>query len=162
MRQDEGFGKQDQGPGTKISGVEGEGTHAAAYEPEDGSIEDPELERVLREFRLSVHAWSEAANNRPRVMIVAPRRTAWRRAAAWSLGSVLALGTAGGGVLEYQHRQEQARIAAAREAEHQRQLMEQRAREAEEELAKVDSEVARQVPHALEPLVQWMSEDDTQ
>ena len=69
---------------------------------------------------------------------------------------------AGGGFLEHQHRKEQARIAAAREAEHQRQIEEQRAREAEEELAKVDSEVSREVPHALEPLAQLMTDDNGQ
>lgn len=67
-----------------------------------------------------------------------------------------------GGFFSYQHHQEQARIAAAREAEHQRQLVEERAREAEEELARVDRDVSREVPNALEPLAQLMTEDDSQ
>jgi hypothetical protein len=127
------------------------------------SIDDPALNRILGDFRSSVHAWSEAAYNRPRIIREAvPRRAAWRKAAAWSLGSLLAAGVAGGGLLEYQHRQEMARVAAAREAQHQRQVAEQRAREAEVELARVDSDVARQVPNALEPLAQLMAEDESQ
>lgn len=127
-----------------------------------GAMADPELEQALRDFRSSVHAWSEAVYQRPRLVEVAPRRIAWRKAAAWALGSVLMAGGVGGGLLEYQHRQEQARIAAAREAEHQRQLQEEKARQAEEELARVDSDVSREVPDALEPLAQLMSTDDTQ
>lgn len=132
-------------------------------EPNGGLALEPDMEQVLRDFRTSVHAWSEAVYHRPRLLgKVAPQRTAWRKVAAWSLGSVLVLGLAGGGSLEYRHRQEQARIAAAREAEHQRQVAEQRAREAEEELAKVDSAVSRETPNALEPLAQLMAEDDNQ
>jgi hypothetical protein len=130
--------------------------HAATDEA--GMINDPALDCALRDFRSSVHAWSEAAYNRPRIMREAsPRRAAWRKAAAWSLGSLL---VAGGGLLEYQHRQEMTRIAAAREAQHQLQLSSQRAREAEEDLARVDSDVARQVPDAMEPLAQLMAEDE--
>jgi len=77
------------------------------------------------------------------------------------LGSVLAFGVAGGGILEYQHRQEMTRVAAAREAQHQRQLAEEHAREAEQQLARVDGDVARQVPDAMEPLAQLMAEDES-
>jgi hypothetical protein len=125
-------------------------------------IDDPELDRVLRDFRSSVHAWSEAAYRRPRVMDeIVLRRGAWRRAAIWSLGSMLVIGAAGGGFLEHQHRQEMARIAAAREAQYQHQVAEQRARKAEQELAEVDIDVARQVPNAMEPLAQLMAEDES-
>ncbi len=123
---------------------------------------DQEMEQVLRDFRLSVHAWSDAVYQRPRLVEAAPRRMAWRTAAAWALGSVLVIGGAGAGLLEHQYQKEQARIAAAREADHQRQLQEQRAREAEAELAKVDNDVSREVPNALEPLAQLMTSDDSQ
>jgi hypothetical protein len=123
---------------------------------------DPELERVLRSFRSSVHAWSDAVYQRPRLVEVAPRRMAWRKAAVWALGSVLVAGGVGGGLLEVQHRQEQARLAAVREAQHQRQLQEERAREAAQELALVDRDVSRQVPNALEPLAQLMTSDESQ
>lgn len=127
-----------------------------------GIIEEPVLDRALRDFRNSVRAWSDASYNRPRIMHeAAPRRAAWRKAAAWSLASVLTFGVAGGGLLEYQHRQEMTRVAAAREAQRQRQLAEERAREAEQQLARVDSDVARQVPNAMEPLAQLMAEDES-
>src|SRR5437868_458840 len=93
----------------------------------DRALHDPHMEQVLRDFRSSVHAWSEAAYQRHRRVEIARRRVAWRKAAVWTLGSVLVVGGAGGGLLEHQHRKEQARIAAAREAEHQRQLKEQEA-----------------------------------
>ncbi len=129
---------------------------------EDG-VQDPVLDRALRDFRASVHAWSEDVYIRTRTLASpSPRRMAWRQAAVWSLGSVLMVGVAGGGLLGYQHRQEQARIAAAREAELQRQIAEERAREAEQELAKIDSAVSREVPNALEPLAQLMTEDESQ
>jgi len=125
-----------------------------------GSLGDAELGLALRDFRSSVHAWSDAVHQRPRLVEVAPRRMAWRKAAAWALGSVLVVGGAGGGLLGYRLQQEHARIAA-REAKHQRQLQEQRARQAEEELAQVDSDVSREVPAALEPLGQLMTADES-
>ena len=134
----------------------------AGQESHHGTLADPELEQALLNFRSSVHAWSDALYQRPRLVEFAPRRKAWRRAAAWVLGSVLVAGGFGTGLLDYQHRQEQARIAAAREAEHQRQLQEEKARQAEEELARVDSDVFREVPDALEPLAQLMTTDNSQ
>jgi hypothetical protein len=126
------------------------------------SAADQALDRVLSDFRASVHAWSDAVYNRPRPIVVASRRAVWRKAAAWSLGSMLVAGAAGGGVLEYRHRQEAARIAAAREAQQQRALAAEHEREAEKELAKVDTDVAREVPNAMEPLAQLMAEDGSQ
>jgi hypothetical protein len=54
-----------------------------------------------------------------------------------------------------------ARIAAEqRTAEQQKLLREQQAREEEEDLlSKVDSDVSRTVPSAMEPLAQLMVED---
>lgn len=138
----------------------GEGGERTARESAE-SMEDPALDRVLSDFRSSVHAWSDAAYNRPRPIAAASSRVVWRTAAAWSLGSMLMIGTAGEGVFEYQHRHEAARIAAAREARQQRALAEEREREAERELAKVDTDVAREVPNAMEPLAQLMTEDES-
>ena len=137
-------------------------TRRAALGSHDDALADPELEQVLQNFRSSVHAWSAAEYQRPRLVEVAPRRIAWRWAAVWALGSVLVAGGVGRGLLEYQHQQEQARIAAAREAEHQRQLQEEKARQAELELARVDSDVSREVPDALEPLARLMTSDDSE
>jgi hypothetical protein len=127
-----------------------------------GTTLDPELDQALKTFRLSVHAWSDAAYNRPRPFVApAMHHRAWRLAAAWTLGFALVAGGVSGGIFERHHRQEVARIAAQREAEHQRQLAADRAREEEELLAKVDSDVSRQVPSAMEPLALLMAEDET-
>ena len=152
----------------KLNGTTGElkeglVSQQTADESNHASMDEAEMDRVLRDFRLSVHAWSEAVYTRPRQLSdVAPRRAAWRKAAAWCLGCVLVTGVAGGGFLEFQHHEEMARIAAAREAQHQHELAEARARAAEEELAKVDSDIAREVPNAMEPLAQLMAEDESQ
>jgi hypothetical protein len=131
-----------------------------------GAIEspelDPELERVLRDFRSSVRSWSDAAYGHPRLMHAAPRRTVWRMAAAWTLGSVLVAGGAWGGLLEYQHQQEQDRLARLRQQQYERQVQEERARQAEMELANVDRYVSQEVPDALEPLVPSMTADEGQ
>lgn len=122
---------------------------------------DLELEQALKNFRSSIHAWSDSAYNRPRTALAVARGKSWRRAAAWALGCALLAAGVSGGVYESHHRKEMARIAAAREAEHQRQLAEQRDREEEELLAKVDSDISREVPSAMEPLAQLMAEDET-
>lgn len=122
--------------------------------------EERELEQSLRNFRLSVHAWSEAAYIRPRTVVTIKRARSWRRAAGWALGCVLVAGGVSGGVYEHRQVQEQARIAAVKVAEQRRIAAEQRAREEEELLARVDTDVSREVPSAMEPLAQ-MAEDET-
>jgi hypothetical protein len=129
----------------------------------------PELDLALREFRLSVHAWSEAANSRPRTAIAAGRRKqVWRLAAGWALSGVLVAGGVSAGVWEH-HRQEirqEIRIASAHVAEHERLAANERnpqiRQEDEDLLAKVDSDVSRGVPSAMEPLAQMMAGDVTQ
>jgi hypothetical protein len=54
-----------------------------------------------------------------------------------------------------------ARVAAAQQAERQRAAAEQRAREEEDLMARVDSDISREVPIAMEPLAQLMAEDET-
>jgi phosphoketolase len=126
--------------------------------------QDSELQEALTNFRLSVHAWSEAAFNRPRTAVaaVAPRQV-WRLAAGWALGCVLVVGGASAGV--WQHHQREMRSVAARVAEQQRLVAQQREQQARQEdedlLAKVDSDVSREVPVAMEPLAQLMVEDET-
>jgi hypothetical protein len=126
---------------------------------------DQTLDDALANFRLSIHAWSEAAGNRQRPLLAAsPQRRLGRLAVGWALGCVLAAGGVSSGVWE--HHQHEARIAAARVAEYERQVAEQRAqrnREEEENLmAKVDSDVSQEVPTAMQPLAQLMIEDQTQ
>ncbi|MGO9775736.1 MAG: hypothetical protein ACLQGT_09460 [Terracidiphilus sp.] len=124
----------------------------------------PELDLALREFRLSVHTWSEDAYSRPRTADAAARRKqVWRLAAGWALSVVLIAGGVSTGFWEH-HRQEM-RMAAARVAEHERlaaKLRNQQLRPEDEDLlAKVDSDVSREVPSAMEPLAQMMAEDTT-
>jgi len=124
----------------------------------DALAQDAALKAALANFRLSVYAWSEAAYNRPHTPApVAPRLKLWRMAAGWALGCVLVAGGVSGGV--YERHLKQARVAAALEAEHQRQLAADR--ETEELMAEVDSDISRQVPSAMEPLAQLMAEDES-
>ncbi len=124
---------------------------------------DPMLKEVLADFRLSVHAWSDAVYNRPlELKPVARRSNAWRLAAAWTLGLGLMAGGISGGVYERHHRQELARIAAEQQAARQKLIAEERVKEEEEMLAKVDRDVSREVPSAMEPLTQLMAMDETQ
>jgi phosphoketolase len=126
-----------------------------------------ELDEALRDFRLSVHAWSDAAFSRQRTAVapVAPRQV-WRLAVGWALGCVLVAGGASAGV--WQHHQREMKNAAARVAEQQRlqeqlvaQQRSQQARQEDEDLlAKVDSDISREVPAAMEPLAQMMAEDE--
>jgi len=134
--------------------------------PTAGQIEvqDDQFEQALRNFRLSVHAWSEAELSRPRTTAMTVRRRNWRLATGVALGCVLVAGGVSGAVYERHQRQvELARIAAQREADHQRQLALQKAREDEDQLlAKVNSDVSREVPDAMEPLAQLMGDDGSQ
>jgi hypothetical protein len=125
--------------------------------------EDLVLEQTLRDFKASITAWSEAELSRPRAVSQAVQRRSWRLAAGWALGLALLVGGVSGGVVERHRQQVAARVAAeARVAEQQRQLAEQKAQAEEEDLlAKVDSDVSREVPSAMEPLAQLMAEDET-
>jgi hypothetical protein len=148
--------------------ADGQAERGGQLNPEQSREQDPEqdaeLAQALGDFRVSLHAWSAAAYSGPRVMGVARKRV-WRQAAGWALGCALvAGGVSAGGV--YEHRQREMKIAAAQAtAEHERQAAAQRAQLAREEeedlLAKVDSEVSREVPSAMEPLAQLMAEDET-
>jgi hypothetical protein len=138
----------------------------------DGEL-DPELEQALRNFRSSVHSWSEEAHSRPRTVGVTYRRRVWRLAAGWALGCVLAAGAVTAGIYQFEHRQELARQTAAAAAERQRQAIEQNARvveaqrvqlsvEDEQLLAMVDSDVSREVPAAMEALTPTVAEDESE
>lgn len=146
------------------------GNKAQPHDPRTMDEQNSELDEALANFRMSIHAWSEAAFNRPRTAsaAVAPRR-AWRLAVNLALGCVLLAGGASAGLWE--HHQRELKSAAARVAEQQRllaQQLDQQARqvrqirqEDEDLLAKVDSDVSRDVPIAMEPLAQLMAEDET-
>jgi hypothetical protein len=127
--------------------------------------QDFELEQALHEFKSSVHAWSDAAYNRPRTLAREVRQRSWRLAVGWALGCLLVAGSVSGGLFERQHRIGLQKIAAQQRAEEQQKLAhQQQAAGVSDEvlLAGVDSDVSRQVPSAMEPLAQMMSEDEPQ
>jgi hypothetical protein len=139
---------------------EANGLKGQAVNAED-TERDVELELALKNFKSSVHAWSDAMYSRPRVVSKEIRLRSWRLALGWALGCVLVAGSVSGGLLERNHRQEVARIAAERRAAEQlRQVRQQQAAMVSDEvlLADVDSDVSRQVPSAMEPLAQMMDE----
>lgn len=123
---------------------------------------DAKLDEALRNFRQSVHAWSDAAYNRPRgVPRAQTHHHGWRLAVAWALGGVLAAGTLSGSL--YQHHQHELAakrvVAQAAEAAKAQQIA--AAQHADEDLlATVDSDVSRTVPAAMEPLAQLMDGED--
>lgn len=127
--------------------------------------QDLELQAALKDFKSSVHAWSDAAYSRPRQVARAAKSRGWRLAASWAMGCLLVVGSVSGGLFERQHRIELARIASHQQAaDREKQLREQEARARvtdEDLLADVDSAVSRQVPNAMEPLAQLMTEDET-
>jgi hypothetical protein len=134
--------------------------------------EEDKLNKALGEFRLSVHAWSDAAYGRTRTAVVPNPRRVWWLAAGWALGCVLVAGGASAGVWEHHQHQQEMRIAAAHAVGQQRQATQVREQQVREEkadlltredlLAKVDKDVSREVPAAMEPLGQLMAEDETQ
>jgi hypothetical protein len=127
--------------------------------------QDPMLQAVLKDFRASVHHWSAAAyHDRSQALVLSPlpRRIIGQRSAAWALSLVLAAGVVSTGAYEFHQRDLARQAAVQREIEHQRQLARQHARETDELLAKVDSDVSRQVPSAMEPLASLMADDNTE
>jgi hypothetical protein len=126
--------------------------------PVETDVDDPVLRSALGDFRASVHAWSDAAYNRPRpALSSAPQATAWRRAAGWVLSLTLSFGILGTTAYERYSSQVVAQEKQhQQDLERQRLLDEQRARETEaateDLMANVDSDVSRQVPAAMAPL----------
>jgi hypothetical protein len=124
--------------------------------------DEPVMEEALRNFRISVHAWSEAEYGKPRT-VQPVHLTSWRVVASWALACVLAIGSLGGGLIVHHHRQELAKVAAAEAARQKKIAAAEQARKDDADLlAKVDSDVARQVPSAMEPLAQMMAGDEAQ
>jgi hypothetical protein len=149
-------------------------------------VAEAELEQTLRNFRSSVHAWSEAEFVRPRTVFAAEHRRTWRSAAAWALGCALAAGTLSAGIYEHHSHHQLARLAhqvaaqraAAQQTEQKQLAAKQDASQnqdtaegatqaptqgADEKLmAAVDQDVSQQVPSAMEPLAQLMDEGANQ
>ena len=125
----------------------------------DGLELEPDLREALGNFKSSVDAWTEASISRPRE-VKGSVGTNWGLVTKWALGCVVFVGTVSGGVYENHGQQEAVKAEAARVAEQQRELAAQRAKEEVDLMAKVDSDIAREVPSALEPLASLM--DDNQ
>ena len=125
-------------------------------------VEDPKLREALQDFRANVHAWSDAAYSARRTESVRPAAV-WRRTVAWALSLTLSIGAVSGALYDRHHQ----RVLA--EQQHQRELQmeqqqkqlaaEQHERDSEDLLANVDSDIAREVPAAMEPLAEMMTDD---
>ena len=121
---------------------------------------DESLKQTLKDYRSSVHAWSAAEYSQPH-RAVRVYKTSWRVAASWALGCALAVASVAGGLYERHHVKEQAKIAAA-EAAHQQKIEAEQRNASEDLFAKIDSDVSREVPSAMEPLAKMMVEDSTE
>jgi len=142
----------------------GERENGSARPGFDQASQDPELEAVLKDFRASVHAWSDKTyRRRALVLSPTPRRTLWNRSLAWALSLVLMAGVATTGLNQYHQSQLARQARIQHEVEQRRQLAQQQhAREVDDLLARVDSDVSREVPSAMEPLATLMADDETQ
>jgi predicted outer membrane lipoprotein len=130
--------------------------------PASAEVEDPMLQSALNDFRASVHAWSDAASNRTRLAVSPASRFAWRRSVAWVLSLLLSFGILGAAAYQHHHHDVLARQAQQRETERQQALAAaQHARETEELMGNIDTDVSREVPAAMDPLAALMT-DDTQ
>lgn len=137
----------------------------------DQSIEaaEADLQQVLRNFRSSVHAWSEAELSRPR-MVPATHRHSWRFAAAWALGCVVAVGSLTAGLYQHHRSQFVASNTQQQPVQQDQQqfqtrlsaVSEQAGQRDENLMAVVDSDVSRPVPSAMEPLAQLMDDNGDQ
>jgi len=75
-------------------------------EPQE-PILDQNLDQALRNFKLSVDAWSEAAYSNRRIAPSLPRRN-WRPVAGWALGCALIASSVSGVVYRSHEQQVQA------------------------------------------------------
>ncbi|HEU5350998.1 MAG TPA: hypothetical protein VFU55_05335 [Terracidiphilus sp.] len=132
---------------------------------------EPELSQALGHFKASVHGWSnEVWSNEvwsrtmeSRSRAVRPaRRRVWRLAVACSLALLMAVGAASG--LLYERRQQQVLATMQHEQllQQQQQMTQQRQQAEEDLLAKVESDISREVPSAMEPLAQLMTTGGTE
>jgi len=132
----------------------------------EGAETDAGLNEALADFRSSVNAWSEAAYSRARIAEIRVQRRSWRPAAGWALGFALVAGGVTGGIVEHQHQQKTARIAAAdgQQAQQARLAVELNQGPSQDHsqdaglMAKVDSDTAQEVPDAMQPLAQLMED----
>jgi hypothetical protein len=125
---------------------------------DDGLELEPELREAIDNFKSSVDAWSEAMASRPREA-KSPARANWGLITKWALGCAVFIGTVSGGIYQNHREQVAAKIEAARVAEHQRELVARREQDDADLMAKVDTDISRAVPSALEPMASLMDEN---
>jgi hypothetical protein len=124
-----------------------------------------DLDNALRNFRVSVHAWSEAELTRSRA-VKAPQSFLWRWLAApavsWGAAAVLALTAVGVPVAV--HREHQIQTIARQRAEEQQSLRDAQEKAAtqmaaiddDKLLQHVDEDIRQSTPDAMEPLASLM------
>jgi hypothetical protein len=130
--------------------------------------EDVQVQDALRNFRSSMHAWSEQLLNEQELRRerkpIARSRWMMAPAMAWGLASVLAVAAVTVPVSVHHERQIVAMRQAA-ELEKQRQAAEaarQVAIDDEALLNHVDSDIAQSTPDAMEPLASLMRDTTNQ
>lgn len=152
--------------------------------------EDRELKQALKHFKTSMDAWSEAAMSRPRMVAKASVRHNWRRVASWAMGCLLAACSLAVGVHTIYHGQQMVKLSAQKTAQQaaveqvasvQEPALPASAQAAEaapvpdtkavkddagaqdkDLLASVDRALSRTVPEAMEPLAQFMDDNEAQ
>lgn len=133
--------------------------------------EEQEIEAALKNFRASVHAWSEAEFSRPRNVKTARQSGVWRLIAnpvlSWGLAAVLVVGGAAIPVAVHHERQVEAqRLAAIQRQQHQAAeaaaRLAQNSMDDEELLKHVDSDIAQAAPDAMQPLASLMGDTASQ
>jgi hypothetical protein len=133
--------------------------------------EDPQVEAALRNFRQSIHSWSEQEYSRTRIPAASSRRSSWslftNPIAAWGLAGVLAVSAVTVPTSMHYRHVEQQRVAeqAAAEAQRQQELQHQHEIEQaamkisdDELLSHIDSDLAQAAPDAMEPLASLMNQ----
>lgn len=151
--------------------IPGERNSGSVRRQFDEAAKDPELEAVLNDFRASVHTRSEAiyrsrfgstVRSRALVLSSASRRILWRQSMAWGLSVVLTAAVVSAGLFQYHLKEVARQSAIQRELDRQRMVSQQHARETDDLLARVDSDVSRETPSAMEPLASLMADDEAQ
>jgi hypothetical protein len=125
-----------------------------------------EVEQALKNFRASVHAWSDAEFTRSRA-VRAPQSSVWRWLAApavsWGAAAVLAFTAVGVPVVV--HHEHQVQILARQHADEQQRLRDAQEKAAtqmaaiddDKLLQHVDEDIRQSTPDAMEPLASLMS-----
>lgn len=136
---------------------------------------DSHVEEALRNFRLSMHSWSEHELTRRPAMQMQPARSAWHwfmaPAATWAAAAALAIAAVGVPVGVHHHN---AAIAQQKADDEARQRKLQEIQEAAQTqiahtnidddklLQHVDSDIAQDTPDAMQPLASLMSDSGTE